>query len=306
MAWDAAQPMTRFAIATPSYINDLERCRLLCASVDHFVTDLTMHYLLVENRDVAAFRQFEGPRRRIVAESELLPSWLKPWSDPLSGGRRRVWTGPSALMRGLKPLRGWHAQQLRKLALPLMADEDVFLYADSDVIFLKPFAQSDQIGPQGIRLYAKRNGIVTGMDEHVGWLNHATDILGLPTPALPATDYINNLATWTGPNVRALMKTIEARTSRHWIEAVCKDRSFSEMMIYGVFAEGVLGSAAGHAPSDGELSRTYWFQKDVQRDSFRAAGPLLAGPQVSIGVQSFIGVPLEDLWAVFRQAAARS
>lgn len=298
--------MTRFAIATPSYINDLERCRLLCASVDHFVTDLTVHYLLVEDRDVAAFRQFEGPKRRIIAESELLPQWLKPWSDPISGGRRRVWTGPGALMRGLRPLRGWHAQQLRKFALPLAVDDDVFLYADSDVIFLKPFAQSEQVGPAGVRLYAKREGIRAGMHEHVRWLNHAASILGVSPPELPATDYINNLATWTGPNVRLLIKAIEQRSSRHWVQAVGKDRSFSEMMIYGVFVEGVLGGASGHAPSDGELSRTYWLEKDVERDSFRAAGPLLAGPQVSIGVQSFIGVPLEDLWAVFRQAAARS
>src|SRR4051812_7038988 len=79
-----------YSIATPSYAGDIERCRLLCASIDRFVTGHANHYLLVEDRDVPLFRDLEGPRRRVIAESALLPSWLKSLPDPLSLGRRRV------------------------------------------------------------------------------------------------------------------------------------------------------------------------------------------------------------------------
>ena len=81
---------SRFAIVTPSYRGDLERCRILCASIDSFVSRLSTHYLLVEDRDVALFRPLAGPRRIVVAESELLPAWLKSLPDPLRLGRRRV------------------------------------------------------------------------------------------------------------------------------------------------------------------------------------------------------------------------
>ncbi len=128
----------RFAILTPSFRGDLERCRLLCASIDAFVDNLSAHYLLVEDRDLAVFKPLAGPRRRIIAESELFPSWLRSLPDPLSLGRRRVWTSPKALARGLAPLRGWHTQQLRKIAAPLVVDENVLLFADSDVVFLGP------------------------------------------------------------------------------------------------------------------------------------------------------------------------
>jgi hypothetical protein len=295
----------RFAIATPSYGGDLERCKLLCASVDRFVANLSTHYLLVEDRDVALFASLAGPKRRIVAESEIFPAWLRARSDPFSLGKRRVWTGIGALAQGVPPLRGWHTQQLRKLALPLAAPEDVILHADSDAVFLKDFDLSGQVVDGLSRLYVKPAAITADMREHVGWARHAARILGLGEPALPAPDYVNNLPTWTRSNALKLMAHLEARTGRHWIAAVAGGGSFSEMTIYGMFVEGVLGEAAGHRATPDALARTYWTERDVAPGSFRDAETLLGPGHVSIGVQSFIGVPVEDLWDVFRRAAVR-
>jgi hypothetical protein len=296
-------PSAGFAIATPSYRGDLERCRLLCASVDHFVSDLSMHYLLVEDRDVALFSDLAGPKRRIIAESELFPRWLTSWPDPLSLGRRRMWSGAGALLRGLAPLRGWHTQQLRKLALPRHVPEEVLLYADSDAIFLKPYQLSQQVTGSGTRLYRKPGGIGETMPRHVKWTHSAARLLGLPAPSFPADDYINNLPTWTGRNGRALLDRIEATSGRDWISAVAAERDVSEMMLYGMFADRVLGAQAGHDATPDELSRTFWFKTDVGPETFRDMGQLLGVGQVSIGVQSFIGVSLDELWTVFRQAA---
>ena len=47
------------AIVTASYAPDFERCRLLCETIDRFVTGASRHYILVEQRDVALFRQLE-------------------------------------------------------------------------------------------------------------------------------------------------------------------------------------------------------------------------------------------------------
>ena len=60
------------AIATPSYSGDFERCRLLCASIDRFVSGHAVHYLLVEDRDLELFAPLAGPRRQVIPESALL------------------------------------------------------------------------------------------------------------------------------------------------------------------------------------------------------------------------------------------
>jgi hypothetical protein len=290
----------RFAIVTPSYRGDLDRCRLLCASIDAFVSDMSTHYLLVEDRDLALFRPLLGPRRRIVAESELFPNWLRSFPDPLSFGRRRIWTGAGAIARGLGPLRGWHTQQLRKMAVPRLVDEDVLLFADSDVIFLRPYALSSQIVNGATRLYRRPGGLTADMAEHVDWLCRAAGCLRIAAPALPADDYINNLVTWRADNARSMLSHIENGMGRHWIEAAASSRGFSEWLLYGLHADRVLGAASRHAPTSRPLASTYWDHRDVDRAAFGAGTVSLEPDQVAVGVQSFIGVPLTQLWDLFR------
>jgi hypothetical protein len=295
----------RYAIATPSYAGDFERCRLLCASIDRFVAGQSAHYLLVEDRDLALFQPLQGAKRRVIAESELLPGWLKSWPDPTSLGRRRVWSGPGALRRGVPPLRGWHAQQLRKLALPLSCDEDVVLFADSDMMFLRPFDLTGLDAGGATRLYVKPDAITPEMTEHAGWCAMAAKLLGLPAPRLPGDDYINNLVSWRSDNVRAMMRLIEQRNGRDWVSAVASQRQFSEYMIYGYFVEHVLGlEAARHAPDALELCKVYWGGDAAGLASLRSFEDVLGEGQVAVGVQSFIGAPMERLHALFRAQAA--
>lgn len=295
--------MTGFstAIATPSYSGDFERCRLLCASIDRFVSGQAMHYLLVEDRDLALFKPLAGPRRQVIPETALLPSWLSSWPDPLSFGRRRVWTGPGALARGLPPLRGWHAQQLRKLAFPLKSHEDVVLFADSDMIFLRPFEVASLAAAGGVRLYRKPEGITGEMTRHRDWCELASRLLGLPEPTFPSADYINNLVSWRRDNIVAMMARIEQNTGRDWVSAIAANRQFSEYMIYGYFVERVRGLAkAGHWPDAHELCKVYWFDEDVtDLASLRSFEEVLEPGQVAVGVQSFTDVPLDRLWALF-------
>lgn len=292
-----------YAIATPSYAGDYERCRLLCASIDRFVTGQAVHYLLVEDKDLALFKPLEGPKRRVIAEAELLPSWLRSWPDPLTLGRRRVWSSVGALRRGIPPLRGWHAQQLRKLALPLKSGEDVVLFADSDMIFLRPFDLGSLEANGRIRLYRKPGNIGHGMAAtgHVAWCEGAARLLGLPAPGFPSDDYINNLVSWRRDTVVAMMALIEKQAGRDWVSAVAGQRQFSEYMIYGYFADRVLGlERAGHWPDELELCKVYWFDQDVaELATLRSFEEVLGRGQVAVGVQSFTGQPVERLRALF-------
>ena len=109
---EAANTAGTAAIVTASYAPDFERCRLLCETIDRFVTGAPRHYILVEQRDVALFRQLETRNRMVISERDLLPDWLRPYNDPLSLFSRRIW-----LSRSTQPLRGWHVQQLRRIAI---------------------------------------------------------------------------------------------------------------------------------------------------------------------------------------------
>lgn len=84
------------------------------------VSGAAHHYILVEHRDVALFRQLETSRRTVVDERDLLPRWLRAFDDPLSLFRRRVW-----LSLKTQPLRGWHVQQLRRIAIAAHAVRNI-------------------------------------------------------------------------------------------------------------------------------------------------------------------------------------
>ncbi len=77
-------------------------------------------------------------------------------------------------------------------------------------------------------------------------------------------------------------------------------RGFSEWLLYGLYADRVLGADSGHAGTNEALALTYWFGGDVESAPLRSGAIPLAAHQVAIGVQSFIGVPMERLWELFR------
>ncbi len=80
------------AIITPSYAGDLERCRLLCDTLDRFEGNWR-HLLLVADGDEPTFRRFAGPRRSVIADSAYLPRWLTPLARPF--GMRQRWVSRS-------------------------------------------------------------------------------------------------------------------------------------------------------------------------------------------------------------------
>jgi hypothetical protein len=193
---------------------------------------------------------------------------------------------------------------LRKLALPRLADEEVLLFADADVILLRPLDLANQIVEGRPRLYRVSGGLTQGMARHRPWVEHASRALGLGPPRFPADDYINNLVTWTSAHGRGLLARLEEVSGRDWVSAVARGgRNFSEWLLYGFYVDQILGEGAGLAHTSRPLARTYWFTEDVAHDSFAEAAELMEPDQVAVGVQSFIGVPMEALWSLFRRHA---
>lgn len=286
----AASAVRSNAIVTASYAHDFERCRLLCETLDRHVTGFGRHYLLVESRDVPLFRQLEGPRRFVIDERDLLPAWLRPFDDPLSGLKRRVW-----LSWRTPPLRGWHVQQLRRIAIARHTAEDALVFCDSDVAFVRPFDCGAFWRGGRLRLF-RRDGALADYSgaDHRTWSRNAGTVLGIAAPAVSPHDYISTVIAWKRASVIAMCDRIEAVSGRHWAAAIAARRKFSECMIYGRFVDEVM-DGQGHFPSPVEFCSVHWTGKAMSDEEFHGFLAGMGPGQVAVGMQSFIGTDLRRI-----------
>ncbi|PHP66282.1 hypothetical protein CSC94_15260 [Zhengella mangrovi] len=280
----------RTALVTASYAGDFERCRLLCETIDRHVTGATRHLLLVSGPDVPLFRQLEGPHREVVSERDILPGWLHDLPDPLSGFRRRVW-----LSRHTVPLRGWHVQQLRRIAIAGHVGEDALFYCDSDAAFLRPFDCATLWKGPRLRLF-RRDGrlLESGHDEQRQWARNAARALAAGTGDGLPHDYIATLVAWRADTTRAMMQRLEAVAGRHWIAALARTRRFSECMLYGCQADSV-DEGRDHFHDATELCRIYWKGPRLDTAGIRDFVAACEPDQVAVGLQSFVGMDMADI-----------
>lgn len=283
------------AMVTASYAPDFERCRLLCETVDRHVTGMSHHYILVERNDVALFRQLETKSRTVVDERDLLPSWLHAVNDPASLFRRRIWLSWKTM-----PLRGWHVQQLRRIAIAAHAAEDVLVYCDSDVVFLKPFDCAVFRSDGRLKLF-RRDNALPGTGDHATWSRNAGAALGIEHPAVSPHDYISTLIAWSRQDVASMCAHIERLHGRHWVEVLGSSRKFSECLIYGRFVDEVLGSVR-HFHAAEELCRVHWTGSAMSDDEFQRFVAGMSPHQVAIGMQSFIGTDIDRIRRLTRVA----
>ncbi len=288
-----AVDQNKTAIISPSYNRDFQRCQLLCDSIDRFVSEPVDHYILVDDHDYRLFASLAGSKRHIINENDILPTWFKSVRPGLSENTRKIWYSTRTW-----PLRGWHVQQLRRIAIAGHISHDGLLYCDSDMLFIKPFSTRSLWRDGALRLYRKDCGIHDALPAsgrlHKAWTRHAAWLNGLDEPTFPAEDYINNMVSWRRDHVLSLCRNVEAQTSKHWLAAIASKRSFSECQIYGAYVDGVLGGS-GHWHGEGALCQTYWNGQALSKDSVTTLIESMEADQVAIGVQSFTGTDTQLL-----------
>ena len=286
------------AIITPSYAADYERCRLLCDSIDVYVTGVKDHYILVDSEDYPLFSSLASSRRHIIDERDILPDWLWVMRGGVGASARKVWLSTKAW-----PMRGWHVQQLRRIAIVDHIDHAALLFCDSDMFFVRPYNAASLWRDDKLRLYRKPCGITKDLGEHCKWLDGAAKLLGLPAPELPHDDYINNLVSWRRENVLAMCRHIENQTGRDWVSAIARNRTFSECMIYGCFVDGIMGRNSGHWHADNALCLTYWGGDALEPGTLRQFVEQMDDDQYAIGIQSFTNTDANLLRDLLEKAA---
>lgn len=251
-----------FAIITPSYAPDFERCRLLCESIKRLVSTPLTHYIIVDDaRDYRLFSCLENNHTRVLQKRDILPAWIHRIP-----GVRKFWFN----WRG-RPIRGWIFQQLAKIAVAQQAAEDVVFYVDSDTTFVRPLDLERYMLGDKLRLYSEPGGNPEDMQTpHAHWHRVACDLLGLEPTPMPAPDYIHNAVSWRPENVRAMCKHIEKVSGRGWIQTLASQWQFSEYILYGTFVERVLGAeAAGHYSDPAKITLDYWTPRPLSDQELR-------------------------------------
>lgn len=255
---------------TPSYARDFERCRMLAESRGVCAPDIP-HYILVDPQDLPLFRQIAGPQTHVVDAREMIdPSFHKLW------GRNGWWFSLST-----PPVRGWITQQLRKLAMPRIVDHDILINIDSDVVLIRRFTPDilfDGEGRLGLFEVDYRNA------EIMGWAQGAARLTGIAAPT-ETFNYVGMLIPWWRHQAVALTEAIEAAQGRPWQQALARQKSFSEYMLYGTFMRRKLGlglEAAAHFPDSRMLVQTSWHKETGSEEGL---GDLFASaPESAVGV----------------------
>lgn len=222
-------------VLTPTYRPDLGLCRDLNASVLRFGGATTRHRLVVPARDRSLAASLAGPRTTVETASRHLPRGFVPVPGNLHVN----------LSHPFPPVRGWVSQQLVKLAATASSDADLVVVADSDLVFVRPFGP-DTFRRDGVALlYRLDGGVHAGLPRHVEWHRTARRVLGLPAAVdAPLPDYICWPCAWEPSVVRRMLAHIEAVHRRSWQTTLAGCLHLSEMIVYGVYVDEVLGGAA--------------------------------------------------------------
>ncbi|AOH83780.1 hypothetical protein AWL63_07160 [Sphingomonas panacis] len=244
------------AIITPTYRNDLEIVRGLCASVDAFVGADIHHYLVVPRGQYRLFADLNGPRRTVTVIEDVLPrGFFKlplPARLPFTGrALREGWVVP-----GRWRVSGWIIQQIVKLSADRICDAELLLFIDSDVRLLRPmdaalFRQGDAVR------FVHKPGLGADQPAQGAWSRTVGRLLGIEPQAYYGADYVGNIISWRRDTLLRLQARIARTTGLPWQVAVGREPLFSEYMAYGVFIDHV-ERGDGHARTPESLTLNSW------------------------------------------------
>jgi hypothetical protein len=247
-----------FCIVTPSYAPDFERCRLLAWSLEAFAPASVKHYIIVPERDLSLFRQIKQRNNEIITVESILPIWIQRL--PLVKG---WWLSLKHVL-----VRGWIIQQIIKLATAEFLNEDIFVFVDSDVAFIRPFDSHNFVNNDDkVRLFRVPAHLAPQAVIGEKWHQTAHSLLGLPKTNPPVPGYIGQIISWRRDNLVKLYNHIETVSGRGWIETVCSNWNLSEYVLYAVFVDNILKESCGHYYDSKRICNEYWLNEEMTDDA---------------------------------------
>jgi hypothetical protein len=255
------------------------------------------HWIVVDRADLRFFKSLQDNRTTLVTTEEVLPLWLRRFNLRRVGLRSNMWIQ----VRG-RPVRGWLVQQLIKLAVAKELKSDVLLYADSDVVLLRPFLTSSVVDEDGrVRLYVRPDAVDETLPSHVLWHRSAERLLGIEPASLPLPDFITSLVPWKRENAVALLAHVETTSGRHWLRAVAAANDVSEYTLYGRFVTDVLGERSGQYVTSSSLCHDYWTAAPLSEGELAAFLDGVSPEEIGVSITAKAGMRPADYVGVLEQ-----
>ena len=277
------------ALITPSHRGDIERFVMLIDSMDRHVRRRGRHYVIVRDEDRPLFAPYGSRDRLILPTSQFLPRSLVPIPVLEWRGRRYWW------QIGARPVSGWHTQQIVKIQAAATLPEERYCLIDSDNIFFRDFDLAAIAAPHRVPMLVHSLGVTKDSPRHIQWVKSAHRLLGLEAPTFPTDDFIDQMIVWDKATVQAMVARIAEATGRHWVAALCREREYSEYMIYGSFVANSPAAAERHAPTTQGFCRAYWDGDRLTQDDILGMLSKAPSREVALCVQSFGETPLSTI-----------
>ena len=284
---DGLQAPISAAFVTPSFPSDLGRCELLVESRETLASNF-IHYLLIDEPHIPAFKHLESKTTKIIPSRELLGKYLR--RIPGNNGH---WIGLLT-----PPVRGWMTQQLRKLAICNHVSEDIVVCIDSDTAFIRPFS-IDNITENGKIGLLDVNYRDASIDK---WTRVAESLLGLPKNSVPVRNHVAHLVPGVRRHVVDMLDHIQKTQNKPWQIALARRLTFSEYTLYGAYIRGNVGyENSMHVPSSEPLVRQPWSHDFSSQQSIR---DYICEPNVgniAVMIHSKFGISADALRPHFRE-----
>ena len=290
-----------WAIITPSYHGDFERCRILCQSVDAFLAGDWHHYIIVESPDYPLFKALETSRRTVIEMESILPAWLHHLASPSLFNKRSLWFG---FRTGF--MIGWQVQQLVKMQMAFNVSRAGLLFCDSDVFFIRPFDVASLSQDGKFRFYRTESQFARENAPNRSYVTSAARRLGLGSNPFPCPSYVDNIVAWHCNTAQALCRHIEDISEQNWMVALGKRYIISEYSLYGLFVDRLLADRSHLQETGNSLCKTVWRGNALRGAELSNFCDTLDSGQVAVGFQSFVGVNTDELSLQLQRAIDRN
>jgi len=296
------------SLVTVSFRGDWSLAKELCQSIDRFVDVGMEHVIIVPSSDARLFAPFGTQRRRVATVEDVLPSSFRRVMrsfriefGPFSRRFREMWLTPAGL------IRGWIMQQIVKLSSDVVTTGDIIVFADSDLYFVAPLTMDHLARGNLARLYW-RPGETRDRSKHRSWHAAAAKLLALPANDYFGADYIGNPISWRRDVLDKLKARIAEVSGRTWQDTLAATPTLSEFILYGVFADHVLGEETnGHFHDERDLTHASWHYDAGQNGGFDAFASNLGADQIAVLIQSTEDLGVDDRRSMIeRMIAARA
>ena len=302
-----------WAIITPSYTPDFGRCKLLCQSIDAFVSGDWHHYIIVSSDDLALFATLAGPKRSIVAKETMVPKGLMhlPRFSRLANSLVRFVSFSLWFSWATGFMVGWQVQQIIKIEMARRVKETGILCCDSDVFFVRPFKLKSLVRDGRLRFYRGRElsnekGVFAEKEQsYPRFILSSAKLLGLKGNPFPSPWYVDQLIVWHRPTVEAMCNHIARITGEDWKRAAARWYNLSEYSLYGLFVDRIMANNRHLETTSVKLCKTIWYKATMNEAKFTEFCTDLDATEVAVCVQSFAGFVVTRLEAQFELALMR-